>query len=915
MARSIFALETFAFLSFAACAANMRADAALDAPSGDGATWPCPVRWVATASGGCAPAVLVCADGGGALAGVCDGVEIARSVAVGEPDAGGGSLFRLPDGAIGGAWSAPESVAQSPADDFMPAAGIPGCATGWTRIADGTCDPRLPADCGSDARALPGGACAPGRASDCASGEWVDVASESGSARVVRVRAGADDASADGSVLRPFGTLAAAAASAGEDSWLLLSAGTYVSRLALATGLHVVGVCASRVRIGSTTVAPVIEASGPRAAIDVRGVTVAPQGSGIVVRGGARGSLRNVRVTGANGIGVQCTGVGSTLDVQFTLIDATRTGTPAAPVPGLACDAGAHVTARGVAIVDSATFGASASGRGTSLQLRDSVVATTHAATGTDPYTDGLAAFAGANVHVDRCVFDANGEEAALSQDDGTSVTLQDSIVRGPASGATGPWGVRAEYRGSMVVIRTLFDRLHWLALAADESGSITVSDTVVRRVVPWVGALSIGMQASHSGHIAGSRVLLDENQNGGAVISDAGSLLELSDSIVRGSVPRGDGHQGVGVRLSPGGRATLTRVRIEGNSNQAVLATGVGAAAVLDHTLVIGTVDGGSGGSGYGLMAAMGASIRARHSSIVSSNAVGALATLDGTLDLTDCRIARSPWGVAAVDAAEIALRRVFIQDAHQSAVVAQGARGVVSIADSGVLGPMTTAMGEFGRGLQASTGGRIAATRVAVSNASHFGALAFLEDSSLTLEDVIVVDTQPADRGFGAGVGVYGGARATLERVAVRGASGAGIACVPNVDALGLRGGGRIDGRDVFVANVRTSQLEFDLAGNPTGRSVAYGMLVGAMSSIDATRATLTDGGYGFYAVGSLTIRSGLIARQLDAAGAFRDSAATLFDVVRVDNASDVVRETSLPSGSSLPAPTSLCATSSCP
>jgi len=55
------------------------------------------------------------------------------------------------------------------------------------------------------------------------------------------------------------------------------------------------------------------------------------------------------------------------------------------------------------------------------------------------------------------------------------------------------------------------------------------------------------------------------------------------------------------------------------------------------------------------------------------------------------------------------------------------------------------------------------------------------------------------------------------------------------------------------------------------PQGRAVAYALHVGPGSSLDATRATLDRSGFGFFnAAGVVHIRSGVIADQLDGAGA---------------------------------------------
>ena len=92
----------------------------------------------------------------------------------------GSTYYRLPDGGIGGAWNADPDSGGPPAADWAPTAGIDRCATdqGWSRAADGTCDPNLRTDCPAGTGPLPGRRCTPTAASDCPSGPFADVSGE-----------------------------------------------------------------------------------------------------------------------------------------------------------------------------------------------------------------------------------------------------------------------------------------------------------------------------------------------------------------------------------------------------------------------------------------------------------------------------------------------------------------------------------------------------------------------------------------------------------------------------------------------------------------------------------------------------------------------------------------------------------------
>jgi hypothetical protein len=119
----------------------------------------------------------------------------------------------------------------------------------------------------------------------------------------------------------------------------------------------------------------------------------------------------------------------------------------------------------------------------------------------------------------------------------------------------------------------------------------------------------------------------------------------------------------------------------------------------------------------------------------------------------------------------------------------------------------------------------------------------------------------------------------------------------------------------RDFLVRDVRSSTVRTNADGptdRPVGRMVAYGLHAGPGCTIDATRAVLDNGGFGFFnASGAITLRQGVISDQAEGAGAVDlatpEHATTLEGVSFLDNASDVVtRRSDLPTASELPAPT---------
>jgi hypothetical protein len=208
-------------------------------------------------------------------------------------------------------------------------------------------------------------------------------------------------------------------------------------------------------------------------------------------------------------------------------------------------------------------------------------------------------------------------------------------------------------------------------------------------------------------------------------------------------------------------------------------------------------------------------------------------------------------------------------------------------------------------------------------VADSRETGVAVFTTDTAATMRDVTVLGVESSIRGFGLGVALFGGVRVELERLAVERVRGAAVAVMsldlPPVHESAVA----LIATDVFLRSVASSTVQFDGAEfslQPAGASVAYGVHVGEAGTFGATRVVIDGGGYGFFVAdgGALRVRSGVITRQLDAAGALTvggSTRAVLDAVALVGNAVDaVVPNVELPSIATLPLPTPVCDMPSC-
>ncbi len=913
---------------FSACGNNAPGDAASDAR-----LWPCPAEWVATAHGGCGPAVILCAPGGGARDHACDDIDITRPRAITDGDGGvGTSFYFVPDAApsnrIRGGWPSddwtPDGAAVF-ADGWAPDAGIPSCAPGWTRRADGTCDPNLRTDCGAGSEPLPGGTCTSTAESDCPSTPYADPGPAAVGATIVHVDAAADPMLADGSMARPFANIAAGIARAGSNGWVLVAAGAYREAVSVSAGsVNVIGQCAAHVSIASTAGTNVVDVSNAGVSLELRGVSLTGGNGGFVYRG-ARLTLRSVRIDSVVARGITAAGRGTALVVSDVVVARTR-AVSGALGRGIEASTGAAVTGTRVLVADNSEIGLLATGAGTSIALADVVVRGTMPTAG-GAGGHGVQANSGAAIACTRVLLADNRDVGGSAHGAGTTLALTDAVVRGTlprGDGASGQ-GLHATVGGAITCTRMLVTDNHDIGAFADGAGTtLALTDTVVRGTLPLGdGTSGRGVHADTGASVTCTRVIVADNHEVGVLAGGAGTVLGLTDAIVRGTRPRTDGEGGHGVQAHSGAAVTCARVLVADNREAGAVAGGAGTTLSLTDAVVRRTLLNGGGRPGQSIAAQSGAAVTCERVLVTDGHGSGVIALgTDTTLALTDVAIRGSLGrGVEANSGASVTCRRALVADNHDQGVIAVGVGTTLALSESVVRGTMPNGDGTFGHGVEAATGASVTCTRVLVADNYEVGIVAGHSGAIVTLRDVIVDGVRAsASRGLGEGVlGVAGGV-IDARRLAIQGVTSAAIGTIAQVGAT-AGNGSSLAATDVFVRGVRSGTIQFDATtAMPTGRAVAYGLYVGDACTISATNVLLDTGGYGFLNVGGrLALHVGVITGQLDAAGA-RYRAVTPMQLVldgvsRFGNAtSDIVVDDSLPQASVIEPPSAVCVMEPC-
>lgn len=194
-----------------------------------------------------------------------------------------------------------------PSAEGCVAVGVDACGEGMIKDATGGCTATIADGCTREQLSLPGEACKPIDA--CPAGPF---AAAEGPETTRYVASGAT--TGDGSRDRPFATIAEAIAALPSGGRIMLAAGSY-DAIATSAPLRIVGVCASRVTVGS------IAAKAP---LTLEGLSITGAGAGVDTNSDL--TMRRVSVFNTGGAGLRVEGLAATRVVLETVVIDGATG-------------------------------------------------------------------------------------------------------------------------------------------------------------------------------------------------------------------------------------------------------------------------------------------------------------------------------------------------------------------------------------------------------------------------------------------------------------------------------------------------------------------------------------------------------------------------------------------------------------
>lgn len=599
----------------------------------------------------------------------------------------------------------------------------------------------------------------------CGAGPWGDLQVDGDT---VYVNGDAADGG-DGAEASPLSSVQAGADLAMErgGATVAVAEGTYLETVSMGDGYRGVvieGRCKELViidgseggsaRQGVPTISIIGDQKRPE--VSIAGVTVTRgTNTGVWVQG-ATVALTNLDVADNPSGGIVA--VGATLDLDGVRISGSTPDDGGDFGYGLDVEGGATVSARACSIEANTDAGVFVAGSGASVELDDTtIVNTLPGPDGTGGY--GIEVQDGAALTATGCTLRRNGQVGIFLNDEGTTVVLADTAVLETAPTAQGESGHGIEVLdgASLVATRCTVEGSSGVGIYVVGAGARADLDTVV------VQDTASGLDGAGWGIAVGEGATL--TANGCAVVGSyevgvnavgEGTVVDLLDTAVSETArtPEGLGGQGVNAQggavltasgctvdanAGPGAVAsdtadlTLTSCSVLGNGSAGVFAFNDGTIVTLDGTRVEGTTGDPSGEVGAGLCAQHGARV-----------------------SVTGCTFqGNAGSGVAALDPGTD-----------------------VQVMDSAILDTIALPSGSQGYGLAAQDGATLRVSGCTIQNSVCVGVFAGSMDTTVTLADSAILDTQPGRHtSVALGLASEAGAMVTAARVTVSGTIGPGV------------------------------------------------------------------------------------------------------------------------------------------
>ncbi len=360
----------------------------------------------------------------------------------------------------------------------------------------------------------------------------------------------------------------------------------------------------------------------------------------------------------------------------------------------------------------------------------------------------------GRSIRVEGVLIDGVDFLGVVGDGEGTSVELEEVVVRGVRDRAADGWEARAVSAQGPARIdanRLVVEGSHGFGFYVVDHATGSLSDSVV------VGSDSRGVSVEEVSTLTLSRTLVDDNVLRGIIVDGVGSTANIEDVVVRGTVERAeDGIGGGGVLVRFGGALEASRLLVTDNTSAGIAVAAPGSRATITDVVVRDTTgEAADSGRGVGIAVTEEASLTTSRGLVHRNEAVGIFVSLGASVDLSDYAIidmepaesdGRLGRGMSVERGARVTAARLSVDGAIEAGLVVHTDAEAI-LEDSAIVRTRSNALsGLLGHAVHVQAQASLTADRLLVTDAERVGV--GVTEATAELRDLTVRRVVPACR-----------------------------------------------------------------------------------------------------------------------------------------------------------------------
>ena len=384
-------------------------------------------------------------------------------------------------------------------------------------------------------------------------------------------------------------------------------------------------------------------------------------------------------------------------------------------------------------------------------------------------------------------LLDNNKTVGFFASGEGTTVTAQDIVIQNTQSKDVyggGGQGIGIQSGATLTIERAVIDNSTNVGLYASDNDTTVMAQDIVIKNTQSDEADETGGEGTHivrGATFTMKRAIIDNNRMAGILAKDSLTKVTAEDIVIQNTHSReSDREFGRGINVQGGPTLIITRVMMDKNRDVGLFAAGVGTTVEAEDLLIQNTQNQESDQtSGRGLSIQQGATLTIERAVMDNNKDVGFNASGNGTIvgahDIviqnTQCQESdkTSGKGLSVHEGAKLTIERAVIDNNRVAGILANDDRTTVTVEDIVIQNTQShKSNGTGGLGTSVQEGATLIMKRAVMNNNRDVGLYASGTETAIEVQDIVIQNTQSqeSDETSGSGMAIWNGATLTIER-----------------------------------------------------------------------------------------------------------------------------------------------------